>query len=97
MSPAVTGANHSRLGKDEALALKPVHVFLDGVVAHTAGATDGAVARMTLIGLSVLVVYQECENGDLTRIKPQPKGGFGHRKEIAGIISFVVITVIVFQ
>ena len=93
MSPAVMGANHSRLGADEALALKPVHVFLDGVVAHADGTSYGAVARMALIGLSVLAVHQECENGDLSRIKPQPKGGFGHRKEIAGVVTFVWIMV----
>ena len=87
MSPAVTGANHGWLGEDETLALKPVHVLLDGVVAHADGATDGTVARMTLIGLSVLAVHEECENGALSRIKPQPKGGFGHRKEIAGVVT----------
>ena len=93
MSPAVTGLDHRRLGADEALMLQPVHVFLDGVVAHANGASDGAVARMTLIGLSVLAVHEKCENGDLTRIKPQPKGGFGHRKEIAGVVTFVLIMV----
>ena len=93
MSPAVTSTNHGRLGEDEALVFKPVHVFLDSVVAHANGASDGAVARMALIGLSVLAVHQECENGDLSRIKPQPKGGFGHRKEIAGGVTFVLIMV----
>ena len=93
MSPAVTGANHGWLGEDETLALKPVHVLLDGVVAHADGATDGAVARMTLIGLSVLAVHKECEDGDLSRVKPQPKGGLGHRKEIAGVVTFVWIIV----
>ena len=93
MTPAVTGANHGRLGADETLVLKPVHVFLDGVVAHTDGASDGAVARMALVSLSVLAVHQECENGDLSRIKPKPKGGFGHRKEIAGVVTFVLIMV----
>ena len=93
MSPAVTGANHGRLGEDEALVLKPVHIFLDGVVAHTDGTSDGAVARMALVGFSVLAVHQECENGDLSRIKPKPKGGFGHRKEIAGVVTFVLIMV----
>jgi hypothetical protein len=48
---------------------------------------------MALVGFSVLAVHQECENGDLSRIKPKPKGGFGHRKEIAGDISFVLIMV----
>ena len=93
MSSAVTCPDHGRLGVDESLVFKPVHVFLDSVVAHANGASDGAVARMTLIGLSVLAVHQKCENGDLSRIKPQPKGGFGHRKEIAGDISFVLIMV----
>ena len=93
MSSAVTGLDHRRLGADEALVLKPVHVFLDGVVTHTDGTSDGAVARMTLIGLSVLAVHQEGEDGDLSRIKPQPKGGFGHRKEIAGVVTFVLIMV----
>ena len=91
MCSAVTGANHGWLCADEALALKPVHVLFDGVVAHADGATDGTVARMTLIGLSVLAVHQECEDGDLSRVKPQPKGGFGHRKEIAGVVTFVWI------
>ena len=93
MSPAVTGANHGWFCADEALVFKPVHVFLASVVAHANGATDGAVARMTLIGLSVLAVHQKCENGDLSRIKPQPKGGFGHRKVIAGGVSSVLIMV----
>ena len=93
MSPAVTGANHGRLGEDEALVFEPVHVLLDSVVAHADGATDGAVARMTLIGLSVLAVHKECENGDLSRIKSQPKCGLGHRKEIAGVVTFVLIMV----
>ena len=93
MSPAVTGANHGRLGEDEALVFKPVHVFLDGVVAHADGASDSAVARMALVSLSVLAVHQECEDGDLSRIKPQPKYGFGHRKEIAGVVTFVLIMV----
>ena len=93
MSPAVTGLDHRRLGEDEALMLQPVHVFLDGVVAHTDGASDGAVARMALVSLSVLAVHQECENGDLSRIKPQPKYGLGHREILAGDISFVLIMV----
>ena len=93
MSPAVTSANHGWLGEDEALVFEPVHVLFYGVVAHANGATDGAVARMTLIGLSVLAVHKECENGDLSRVKPQPKGGFGHRKEIAGVVTFVWIIV----
>lgn len=93
MSSAVTSTNHGRLGEDEALVFKPVHVFLDSVVAHANGASDGAVARMALIGLSVLAVHKECENGDLSRIKPQPKCGLGHRKEIAGVVTFVLIMV----
>ena len=93
MSSAVTSANHGRLGKDEALAFKPVHIFFYSVVAHTDGAADGAVARMTLIGLSVLAVHKECENGDLSRIKSQPKCGLGHRQEIAGVVTFVLIMV----
>ena len=93
MSSAVTGSNHGWLGENEALVFEPVHVLLDGVVAHADGATDGAVARMTLIGLSVLAVHKECENGDLSRIKSKPKGGFGHRKEIAGVVTFVLIMV----
>ena len=93
MSPAVTCPDHGRLSVNEALVLKPVHVLLDGVVAHTDGTAYGAVARMALIGLSVLAVHKECENGDLSRIKPQPKCGFGHRKEIAGVVTFVWIMV----
>ncbi len=93
MSSAVTGLDHRRLGADEALMLQPVHIFFDSVVAHADGATDGAVARMTLIGLSVLAVHKKCENGDLSRIKPQPKCGLGHRKEIAGVVTFVLIMV----
>ena len=93
MNSAVTCPDHGRLGKDEALVFKHVHIFFNSVVAHADGATDGAVARMTLIGLSVLAVHKECEDGDLFRIKPQPKCGFGHREEIAGVVTFVLIMV----
>ena len=93
MSPAVTGTNHGRLGEDEALVFKPVHVFLDGVVAHADGTSDAAVARMALVRLSVLAVHQEGKDGDLSRIKSKPKHSLGHRKEIAGGVTFVLIMV----
>ena len=93
MSPAVTGPDHRRLGVNEALVLQPVHVLFDGVVAHTDGTSDGAVARMALVRLSVLAVHEECKDGDLSRIKPQPKYGLGHREILAGDISFVLIMV----
>ena len=85
MRPAVTGLDHRRLGEDEALMLQPVHVFLDGVVAHTDGASDGAVARMALVGFSVLAVHQECENGISPESSPSRKAALGIGKKSPGL------------
>ena len=93
MSATVTSANHRRLGVDEALLFKPIYIFFDGVVAHADGFTNRGVARMAREGFPVLAVHKECEDGDLSRVKPQPKHSLGHRKEIAGGVTFVLIMV----
>ena len=97
MSPAVTGANHRRLGVDEPLLFKAIYIFFDGVVAHADGFTNRGVARMAREGFSVLAVHEECKESNLSVVKSETEHGFRHGKEIAGVISFVVITVIVFQ
>ena len=93
MSATVTCANHRRLGVDEALAFKAIHVFSDGVVAHADGTTDGSVARMTRERFSVLAVHEKAQEGDLSVVKSETEHSLGHRKEITGVISAFRIVV----
>jgi hypothetical protein len=87
VSATVTSANHRRLGIDEALALKAIYIFLDGVIAHADGFTNRGVARMTLKGFPVLAVHEECKESDLAVVKSETEHSLRHRKEIAGVIS----------
>jgi len=52
---------------------------------------------MTREGFPVLAVHEERKESDLSVVKSEAEHSLGHGKEIAGVISFVVITVIVFQ
>jgi len=98
VNTTVTGADGRMLCEDEALALKAIYIFLDGVVAHAESVADGRVARMAFESFPVLAEHEEGIDGDLACIKSEAEYSLWQRKEIAGIIPTVwVITVIVFQ
>ena len=76
----------SRLGADESFAFQLIHVFLDGIVAHTDRFSDGSVTRMAPKSFPIFAVHQEGKDGDLACVEIQAKDGFRQGKKIAGMI-----------
>ena len=58
VSPIISGVDSGRFDGDELLSLKVFNVLGNGVSAHVNRFAYGLVARITLVGLSILTVHQ---------------------------------------
>ena len=65
VSPTISGVDSCRLDGDELLPIKVFNVLRNGVSAHVNSLTYGLVARITLVGLSILTVHQVGIDSDL--------------------------------
>ena len=65
VSSSVFCADSGRLGEDELLSLKFPDVLGNGSFAHSYRPSDGAVARITLEGFTILTVHQVGVDSDL--------------------------------
>ena len=61
----IFGVDSGRLNGDELLSLKVFNVLRNCVSAHVNSLTYGLVARITLVGLSILTVHQVGIDSDL--------------------------------
>ena len=66
VSATVFCVDSCRLGDDELLSLKVFDVLGNRVPAHSNCPTNGAVARIALVGLPIFTVHQIGIDGDLT-------------------------------
>ena len=66
VSPTISGVDSGWFSGDELLSLKVFNVLGNGVSAHVNSLTDGLVARIALVGLSILAVHQIGIDSDLT-------------------------------
>ena len=85
MQVSVVGAtifdvNSGRLDGDELLSLKVFNVLGDRVSAHVNSLTYGLVARIALVGLSILAVHQIGIDSDLTEGQSERKDFIRQRK-----------------
>ena len=97
MNTTIARLYGGRFSINKAFLFKAIYIFFDGVVAHADGFTNRGVARMAREGFSVLAVHEECKESNLSVVKSETEHSLWHRKVFSGVISFVVITVIVFQ
>ena len=66
VSPTISGVDSGRLDGDELLSLKVFNILGNRVPAHSNCPTNGAVARIALVGLPIFTVHQIGIDGDLT-------------------------------
>ena len=66
LNTTISGMDSGRLDGDELLSLKVFNVLGNRVSAHVNSLTDGLVARIALVGLSILAVHQVGIDSDLT-------------------------------
>ena len=66
LDTTISGVDSGRLNGDELLSLKVFNVLGNRVSAHVNSLTYGLVARITLVGLSILAVHQIGIDSDFT-------------------------------
>ena len=66
VSPTISGVDSGWFSGDELLSLKVFNVLGNGVSAHVNRFAYGFVARIALVGLSILAVHQVGIDSDLT-------------------------------
>ena len=93
MRSAILGLDLGWLCVDEAFSFKALHVLSHGVFAHACGIAYCGVARMALKGFPILAVQEESIYNYLSGRQVKIEDGFGQRKIIAGVISFLGVVV----
>ena len=94
VNSTISGVDSGRLGGDELLSIKVFNVLGNRVPTHANRLTDGAVARITLVGLPVFTVHQVGIDSDLTEGQSERKDFIWQRKVIFDRVALVVMMVI---
>ena len=94
VNSTISGANSGWFGDDELLSLKVFNVLGNRVPAHANCPTDGAVARIALVGLPVFTVHKVGIDSDLTEGQSERKDFIRQRKVIFDRVALVVMMVI---
>ena len=92
--PTISGADSGWFSGDELLSLKVFNVLGDRVSAHVNSLPNGLVARIALVGLSILAVHQVGIDSDLTEGQSERKDFIRQRKIIFDGVALVVVTVV---
>ena len=92
VSPTISGVDSGRFDGDELLPIKVFNVLRNGVSAHVNSLTYGLVARITLVGLSILAVHQVGIDSDLTEGQSERKDFIRQRKIFFDGVTLVILT-----
>ena len=93
LNTTISGVDSGRLGGDELLSLKVFNVLGNRVSAHAYCPSDGAVARITLVGLAILAVHQVGIDSYLTEGQSERKDFIWQRKVIFDGVTLMVMSI----